>query len=243
MDCNEKIDFSKNYKIIDIELDQLSEERNAFIEFTNRIEELHSEAPVISKNKEYFVENSADTNTSKRIKKIYAKTVLNMSHYEEIYDETIPENMIYELGYDLYLAIDGASSLNSYLKNSLISAGTDAAHRRKQFKNIIKKEKKRISEFSRPLFSLCNEIFILKANSNSLNIYTQLEELLIQCENIAMKRQKQIRSRRSVASQFYNGDFEEYLYSDLSNQYPILSLVSEFIATIKNILATKEGGV
>jgi hypothetical protein len=240
MNCDKKINFDNNYRVIDIELDHLSEERNAFVEFTNRVEGLHSEDTAISKNKEYFTENKANTDISKRIKKIYAKTVVNISHYEEIYDETIRENMIHELGYDLYAAIDGASSLSSYLKNSLISAGTDAAYRRKQFKNVVKKEKRDISEFSRPLFSICDELSTIKTNSDILNIYTQLEELLAQCENIAMKRQKQIRSRRSVASQLYNGDFEEYLYSDLSSQYPILSLVSEFIAIIKDILPTEE---
>ena len=69
--------------------------------------------------------------------------------------------------------------------------------------------------------------------SQNIDIYNRFEELLGRCEELTINRQKQIQSRKAVPSGFYNGDFEEYLYSDLTNQYPILNLLSKFARILK----------
>jgi len=234
------VNFEKEIEVINIEIDHLNVEKKAFIEFADRIEELGVENMPISKRNSYLINNERRTNISDKIRQIYSDTVLDMAHYDEIYDEPIEENMVHELGCEIYTVTEESCSLTSNLKNWLISAAVDAANRRKDFKQVIKKEKRYIKDFEQILEDICErstrirDAYSRAENfSQNIDIYNRFEELLGRCEELTINRQKQIQSRKAVPSGFYNGDFEEYLYSDLTNQYPILNLLSKFARILK----------
>jgi hypothetical protein len=235
------LNFRNEIEKINVEIEHLIIEKQAFTEFADRIENISINNIRASNAPDFFTGNSGRSTITDRVKHIYSETIIDIPHYNDIYGEPIEENMIHELGYDLYLAVEKSTSLQPYLINSLIKAATDAAERRKNFKDVVEKEKRYIRNFENSAREIYEELTELNIDrpgrSDSAKNQEHdkiLERLLSECEELAVKRQCKIQSRTKIAGELYTGDFEEYLYSELENTYPILNLLSQFMRVIKD---------
>lgn len=247
MHFKNKTAFDREYEVVSQEIEELITEKESFILFAEQVKQL----PTTNRS------NNLRTGTCVRdlktgfapdaIKKAYEQTVMEVPHYEEMYNEGLHENMAQELGDDLLTAIERSSHLRPPLKRSLITAAISAAERRTTFETKLTKEQLYLKRFSTELCDICESLNSISDEPFSQLEFTtlrlthdQLTRLFDRCEVLSSDRQQQIQSRNGGSYLTDNGDIERYLYFECEYTYPILHTIAELCESIQDaILATE----
>lgn len=173
----------------------------------------------------------------------YRSTVMSVPHYVEEYDEPLRTNLTNEFNADVAAAVATADRLSPHLKQSVEKLTTEAIERRKQLVQVIDEERAQLGELQTRLEDACNELESLldqpldTVEFNTLqSTRSRLQSLDADCTELVADRQEQLLSFRSRIAVDVD-DVASYLYSDLDETHPVLSVVAAVADVIERAIA------
>ncbi|MEY7850082.1 hypothetical protein AB7C87_12890 [Natrarchaeobius sp. A-rgal3] len=209
----------------------LADEKRAFERFHRRLDELEASQPQIAGRQP--LQCGTRASGLQTVRNAYTETVMDSPHYGDEYDETPLESMAEELGPELAVAVAQHTSLHAQLKRSLLEAAEQAIESRERILDAIDTESTAIGEIEREVEDVADELNAVRAQPidrlefNALRLTRErLDELRSRCDELAAKRQRQIRRRRGLTIAEI-GTFERYLYDERSSPHPVLGSIAE----------------
>lgn len=225
--------------IVQTEQKRTRAERDAFEHFGNRVSALEPPSPSSTTlPSDYELTRSLDphpsspstTNEIDVIQQAYRDTVLNTTHYEEEYNESLVQNMTIEFGENLTTAITTHSQLNPSLQQAVIQSATAASIRRARFSNRLDDEIATLTDVEQTLTTTIKRFKQVTERPRHQQSIEDLQEThqelttcLKTCEQLIEERQTQ-RTDGYTAEARTDGivDLQEYLYCSLDVTYPVL---------------------
>lgn len=169
----------------------------------------------------------------------YRSTVMSVPHYTAEYDEPLRASLANEFSADVAAAVTTASRLSPHLKGSIEKLTAEAIGRRKQLVQVIDEERVQLDKLREQLNDACNELESLldqpldTAEFNTLqSTRSRLQSLRENCATLVDDRQDQLLSFRCKLAADID-DVADYLYEDLDEIHPVLSLVAALVALIE----------
>lgn len=235
------------------------DERDAFVEFAQRVEALNPVAPesaAATAAKPPTVDHhstrpaSAGDVTLRRLLSIYEGTVMSVSHYEEEYDETVSESLGAELGPDLATSLSANRALSPSAQHAIVRRSREVAAVRASLAEAIETELDALSDVEtelttidqrrRHLMEHLAEVGTNKTDA-AIDVWHQLNDLETEVESVATERQRDLRDppMRPNSGSTDTGEmaFYDYLYGGTDGpRHPVLSQIAEVTATIRTDL-------
>ena len=232
------------------------DERDAFEEFTNRVNSLDSVSPESSVafaggpstglHREISAKDTTES-TLQQVFTIYRETVMSVPHYEADYDETVIKNMGAELGTDATMSLAANKKLSTTTQETLVTRGREAAAARTSLANAIDTELDALSNATSELTSINRRRRRLVEHLTevrneevgaAIDIWNHLGELEAEAESAATERQKSLREPpmriNPMLPDASEVAFYAYLYGDSEGpQHPVLSQIIDQITTIR----------
>lgn len=202
---------------------EIDVEREAFEEFADQLEAITVDVKHTSQGISHRLglhEPAPDSMAS--IRAAYRETVQEVPHYENVYGESLLENVAAELGPDLAhcLAPENSVSKTELVKNAFRNATAQVIQERREVSNTISEELDSLASAQCKLTDLIGEL-------DSVNIPNWYQETFIsRLDSIAAERQEIIQGHPTMlSSEGY--DLCEYLYQDEPWTYPVLTAVTQ----------------
>lgn len=156
-----------------------------------------------------------------QVSSIYEEKVLGLPHYDDVYGEALLENIAAELGSEVAEALHPSTTirLNPIVKEGIKSAAEHAIKERMTYKEILCQEVQSIDNACDGLTNIINR------QNHSGNIGGEQSPALERIQNIALERQRLLQNRVEI-EKLDGHTLCEYLYSDESWRYPVLTSVT-----------------
>lgn len=232
------------------------DERDAFVEFADRVESLE---PVSAESSAAFASgsspglnrtigfgNTADV-TLRRVLSIYRDTVMSVPHYEADYDETVAESISTELGSDTAISLATNGTLSQPAQHALVEHSREAAEARDSLADAIETEIDALSDIDteltaidrrrRQLVEHLTEVNINKIGA-AIDIWKQLDDLEAETQTVATERQQSLQEPpMRMDPAISDGDemtFYDYLYGNTEGpRHPVLTQITDLISSIR----------
>lgn len=231
--------------VVDRERERASAEREAFAEFARRVDTLEasSEQPVTNGGSITTISSTTHEEELDHIEEAYRKTVMDIPHYEEDYDESIFVNMAAELGEDITSAVLAENRLTPQLKQGLLARANEARDRRSMLIDDLDREADLLADIDGEFQEIDSTIDDLEESSFSrkdfeelIGEWEQLQSLESKLTDRLDKRQHQLQeTRATIRRPDQQQLFHTYLYGSLSSTYPILSTATEFLDRVRSL--------
>jgi len=223
------------------EIESLRNEINAFIYFSSRVEKLQPTSVHLSHNQIVLNETQLEQSANE-IQTLYSDIVMGTSDFEEVYDEGLQTHMSNELSPDVARILDAEQPLTSDLQNYIIQCSLEAAEKRRDLLNPLNKEQNSLDR-ARVTFNFVddtvNQITKKPLWSRELStlghFYDQMSVCYKDCEHLISNRQSEIHATQPRYSNYSDALFQEYLYGELENCFPVLSGASERLNRINRV--------
>lgn len=162
---------------------------------------------------------SADRMEQVRI--AYRETVMSVPHYDEVYGESLVDNVAAEYGSDLAAGIHAETSMAFHpsYKTALQTATAQAKQERRTFLDTLDRERRSVETARTDLTEL-----IAQLDTTTLPEWYR-ETFADRLDRIVRARQETIQTRRTVP-RLQNHALCEYLYQTNSWTYPVLTAVT-----------------
>jgi hypothetical protein len=212
---------------------RLRAERDAFNDFRSQITDLNPEpAPQASQTQATgsVVLSKGKSTMLKQVRTAYRKTVMDVPHYTEDYNELLPVNMSKELGTELSKTVTSGQQFTIPLKKALLESSQIAAENRTKFLRKISQEATAIQEAKTALDELEKHLqtatpdFWECSYDELVTLWDELYALEKEYAGLCSKRQSQLQRRQKRMR--LPDDMPTlcvYLYKKLPVTYPILS--------------------
>lgn len=209
------------------ERDEVDAEREAFEQFAAAIAEVPTISPTAPGRPMGNMISEAPTQKSDDLRAAYRETVMSVPHYDDVYDETIEENLVAEFGPEFAELFEpaGGPSFTDHHKETLIAAAEQNAEERADFCNTLDSEIDSLRSMHRGLTTLLDE---LDTNIVPGWYQRQFED---QLEGILHDRQSILGSRSSI-TYIDRHNLCAYLYDDEFWTYPGLTAVARLLDSI-----------
>lgn len=209
------------------ERDEIDLESEAFEQFATLVEEISTDSPKVTVP---AVRNVIDEPSSKKtgkLRKAYRDTVMNVPHYDDVYGEGITENLTAEFSPELagLLQPNSGISFTAHNKDALIAAAEQSAEERSEFRDSLESELDSLELMKGKLTMLLENL------DSSIVPAWYYQEFDDQLGTILRTRQSTLGSRSSP-SHLDGHDLCEYLYSDESWTYPVLTAVGRLLDSV-----------
>lgn len=208
---------------------ELTDERQAFEAFHDRIADLDPEQPQRGQTTVMMT----TTPGLETVRDAYAETVMNVPHYTEVYDESFTEHIAGELGVELATAITTGSWLHPELQRRLLEAADQAIVSREYVLEHLTTEADALERAEADLEAVIEELETLLDQPldvlefNVLRLTrARLDGLRETCDEIGHTRQEELRRRQRVTA-VDGDDLGELLYEDEAGLYPVLATIAE----------------
>lgn len=213
------------------ERDRTAAERDAFESFARRvsaIEMAESRPPRATDTRQGPAALSAPTKDDRRsapmaeIEQAYRETVMDVSHYEQEYDEPLPEHLANEFGTEIGIAVSRSDTLTPQLREALIDASIRSRDERVELLEQLDDESQRLQAASTSLEELCEAVNTVeaslahRADCELADAWERLEDLEGDCRTLLRDRQCRLDGSDGDPS------LQEYLYTPREWTYPIL---------------------
>ena len=222
------------------EIDEVRSECEAFQAFQQRVQELdasmkETQAPVLT-------EYQTRTSVEERVESLYQETVMDVSHYEEVYDDSVQESVSAEFGNEVKAAISQATGVSPQLQQLLLKAARRSILRRRVFLHTLSNEQTTVKDAwasLRETRTIVEELDCQPLFDSSFDDLIETRETLLcledDCRSWLNQRQDQLHDRQLSSNR--GDDFEPdlctYLYQPLEVTYPILATVIETIEIVQ----------
>lgn len=162
-----------------------------------------------------------------RVRTAYRETVMSVSHYDDVYGESLVENIAAEFGHDLAEGVRAGASvpLTEPLRNALHTAAVQAVQERRLGIDALDEEFQSIADARIELAALIAEL------DSTLIPDWYRETFETRLDSVATERQETLGSRRSLP-RIDTHSFCRYLYRDNSWTYPVLIAVTRLRETV-----------
>lgn len=209
-------------QIVEDERTEATAEQDAFEAFGERLAAIE---PVTQHAGRKFPIGGADYNASgkqrERVRVAFRETVMSVSHYDEVYGESIIEHVAAECGRDLAAVVNPEQPvpLTPPAKHALQTAATRAVQERQRLVEAFDREARSIESAQTELTELLDQ------RATTPPPAWDRETVADQLDRVAQARQETIRTRRTVP-RLEEHAVCEYLYQDTPWTYPVLTAVT-----------------
>lgn len=214
---------------VEREREQLIQERDAFHQFATEIESI----PVSTAGREGLPPvGVGQANVAKgelgRVRAAYRRTVMELDHFDRVYDEQLSENMSSELSDDVATAVIHGNQFSLPVKQAAMQQATKASIRRENLLETINAERESL-EYARDQLS---EITAVLEDEPAMSEFTltelfeyerRIKQCQRQCKRLLRTRQHDIHSEGRIPSKFDKLFVQTYLYDDLDTVFPVLN--------------------
>ncbi|WP_323676379.1 hypothetical protein [Halorubellus sp. PRR65] len=214
---------------LDAERDRTRRERDAFAAFVDAVAGIDSEDPRLTDGGPTTVTGSR-TGRLPDVLEAYRRTVMDVPHYDDEYDDSLVEHMAAEFGDDVALAVQNGAILSPQLKRTLRASAMQAKQRRERLLAALDAEQESLSTCTRTLSEVDETLSDVDPSLDRPRADLIAEWQAIQATrdttvSLLQSRQDDIHEQRHVVGQAGGPTtLYEYVYGDLPSSYPVLSL-------------------
>lgn len=227
---------------LETEQSRLADEKAAFKRFSRRVEKITPDSVAPTKTMIGYKHQSS-TKTLSAIREAYSETVMDVSHYEEDYNDTYQESIAEEFGPEFAVLLSQSDQFSPGMKSNLLVEIDEAITQRNEFQNIVEQELCSLRTAATEIRSVSETITRLSgadfdsATFGALDAYLQQTDVLIaNCDDIARTRQDDLAAiQRSWQSAASIRDVLAYFYQSFPVTYPVLARLGEIGETIVDI--------
>jgi hypothetical protein len=231
---------------LDDERECLEDERAAFSQFRKRIANIDVSSSVspttTTKIKNAIMGTAEPTTSSSQLEQVqdaYRETAMSVPHYEDDYDQSLPEDLAAEFGPELANTLATTDTLTPPLHETLLTASQQATESRAAVLDALDREaeslqhaRDTLEELTTTLAELNQQPITAWTTNEIVATHERLAEFETQCDQLAADRQAELRSQRIRDPKHTDEEFNEYLYESLSVTYPVLADLTEFTSLL-----------
>lgn len=208
--------------ILEHEHTEVTVERDAFVQFTERLATIDPVTTHPGKNQARPV-GSRDPSADRleRVRAAYRETVMSVSHYDGVYGESLVEHVTGECGRDLAAGLHAETSVSftPAYKTGLRTAAAKAAQERNVFLDTLDREAASLATARSDLTELLAQL-----DTTTVPEWHR-EPFAAQLERVVQDRQETIQTRQTMP-RLENHALCEYLYQDPPWTFPVLTAVT-----------------
>lgn len=202
-------------------------EQDAFDAFKTRVEQIPTATPDQTVLSGPVVEAGSRSQQAETIRTAYEETVLDIPHYDDVYDESLRENVVAEYGRDLVELFRSSSSVSftAYHKDALIIATKRRVREREEYLQTLRTEAESLTELRSEVTEILDNF-----DTNVIPSWER-QQFHTQIESIISARQSQLDTQPRLAH-IDGHNLCEYLYSEESWTYPVLTAVGRLLTIL-----------
>lgn len=199
------------------ESDEVEAERDAFRLFRERMAGIDTVPPPTTGPKRRIVTRATGSRPGARARRAYRETVMDVSHYDEVYDETLEANFVAELSLEPPAGRErGGTAFTDHYKSRLSTAVSQTVAQRETFGDTLDSELASLTRARDTLVTLLDQL----DGPRIPGWYSEEFETCI--SDLVETRQDTLRTRDGL--QYIDGhDLCTYLYQGQEWTYPILT--------------------
>ena len=228
---------------LEAERDRTGHERDAFAAFVAQVSDIDAENPRLTDGGPMAVNGSRAGQLS-TVVDAYRDTVMAVEHYDDEYDDTLPEHMAAEFGDDVALAVQNGAILSPQLKRTLCASGLQAKQRRERLLAALDAESESLTESRRALSTVDRALSDVDPDPDRPRDALVADWQRVQTANqdvrsLLSDRQSDIHEQRHVVGQGGGPTtLYEYVYGTLPSSYPVLSVGTAAIERTRELRRT-----
>lgn len=213
--------------IAERERTEVAAERDAFERFAERVAEL---SPVTVDRQPVPLGKGLNESTDKRtseLRRAYEETVMSVPHYDDVYGETLEENVTVEFGAEVAELFRPSSAVpfSPQHRDLIVGAAKQGARERANFCEAVDAEIDSVQSTHGKLSELLDTL------DNSIVPAWHREEFVARVDEIQAARQAALFSR-SLPSGYDGHTLCGYLYGDEPWTYPGLTAVTRLLDSV-----------
>jgi len=215
-------------RVLERERTETTAERDAFEAFSERLSTIEAAIETVGPSQAPLVAGrSGAADQLQRVRAAYRETVMSVPHYDDVYGESLLENVTAEFGSDLAAGIGPAESqtLTQPHKTTLRTAAAQAVQDREAFVEALDRETQSLADARTALGELLTPLNTTTIPECHRAAFTD------QLDLIAQDRQETLGTRRSL-SRLDGHSLCAYLYQDHSWTYPALTAATRLRDTV-----------
>lgn len=219
---------------IRIEQRRVTAEIEAYQQFARKLGKISTTAPPQPTLVTQYdtVERSVNSDTS-LIQELFEETVMSVSHYEEDYNESFEEHISAEFSPEVALLLKDNNHLTEQYISILESYSHTAITERKNLSETLETEYNSVDHLGSQIYELSQQVIeISYCEFNTMDFgaleahWRRLETINTKLDRIAADRQQLIDSpTRATGYSSSDMSLNNYLYQDLTCEYPILNTI------------------
>lgn len=212
---------------VDRERREIERERDAFEEFATRVKALPTVSGTPSPSGGTPVLAERPSNKVELLQEAYEETVMDISHYDTVYGESIGDNVVAEYGPEFASLFDSSNriSYTEYHKETLVTATRVRVEERTQFGTVLERELESLRTAHRWFESTLEEF------DSTIVPDWYHERFETQLEGVLEARQSDIGNLQSRPG-FDGHGLCEYLYAREPWTYPVLTAGGRLLDSI-----------
>lgn len=236
--------------VVETDHERTATERDAFARFADRISDLditsgdlHPDQPQYSPARTLVVPETARHPTSQlaRVHDAYRDTVMDVPHYQEEYDDSLPESLAAEFGPEIAAAVTTSDQLTPPLRDRLIDATHESRESRHALLQGLDDEHTALEAADENLTRLGADLddvlsahsFQTWATEDLVTARDCLHARQQECDQLAADRQDTLREQRIPSTHHIDLEFTQYLYETLAVTYPVLTDIASLVETLR----------
>lgn len=237
-------------EVVKNDWDWTTDERDAFAAFTDRIADLDTATvdppadELQQPSAQLLLPSPQASNAAGSLEEvcdIYRETVMGVSHYTDIYNDTLKESLAQEFGPEVATTVITSDQLTPQLRDRLVECGRQARESRHSLLQGLKTEYSALETADEKLTCLGSALdelvgtcsFDNWTNSELADADERLRSRRHECEQLLTDRQATLSEQRVASTHHIDHEFNEYLYESLSVTYPVVSDTISLIDTLR----------
>lgn len=213
--------------VVERERREVEREREAFDAFATRLADIPTVSGIDSPSPERPALLTVSTDSDDDLRAAYEETVMDVSHYDTVYGESIEESLRAEYGPEFASLFDPSSSVPfaDYHRESLVRATRARIDERSRFERLLDDERASLRTARRTMESTFENL-----DSTIVTAWYR-EEFDARLDELLEDRQSHIQDNPRL-SRFDGHCFHEYLYADEPWTYPVLVAVGRLLDSV-----------
>jgi hypothetical protein len=216
--------------VLDREYEEVNAEKQAFEQFRGRVAAVETVTNASAVPTTRAPLHETRSRAAERVRSAYRETVMDVDHYDDVYGESLVENVVAELSDELAAGLrrDAHLQFTPLFKQTLVAAVDSAIDQRETFCTILDGERESLSWSRDELRVFLDELDGTRVPASvGANFTDALDE-------IACHRQETFAGR--TASPRTDGhDLCAYLYTDCAWTYPVLTAVTRLRGAVNGV--------
>lgn len=212
---------------------ELTAEIEAFETFRHRIEDVQAHSASVDPAQTAVVADrrNADSAPHRTVCKAYRETVMDVPHYEHVYDESLVQNMAAEFEPGIAEAVANELPFTPIVRTRLCSAARLSRTTREESRDVVRTELESLGDAYTRLWEVVDAIQSgATGTETDRNARTggtprrSIDDLLDRCQRVGADRQSLLQSQVQIALD--DQPLSRYLYQDCPWEHPVLLVVA-----------------